>query len=95
MTLTTTARRLGSSRAVRLGVAIGLGMTARAIATRATANVPKGLVDWERAERIARRRLRNAPGHLTPAQLQATESAYARHMDRIVPLLERGDVLGR
>lgn len=88
MTLTTTARRLGSSRAVRLGVAIGLGMTARAIAGRATANVPKGLVDWERAERIARRRLRNAPGHLTPAQLRATESAYARHMDRVVPLLE-------
>jgi len=88
VTLTTTARRLGSSRAVRLGVAIGLGMTARAIAGRATANVPEGLVDWERAERIARRRLRNAPGHLTPAQLRATESAYARHMDRVVPLLE-------
>lgn len=88
MTLTTTARRLGSSRAVRIGVAIGLGMTARAIATRTTVNVPKGLVDWERAERIARRRLRNAPGHLTAVQLRATESAYGRHMDRVVPLLE-------
>jgi coenzyme F420 biosynthesis associated uncharacterized protein len=88
VTLATTARRLGSSRAVRIGVAIGLGVTARAIATRATANTPAGLVDWERAERIARRRLRDAPGHLTPAQLRATEPAYARHMDRIVPLLE-------
>ena len=88
MTLTTTARRLGSSRAVRIGVAIGLGVTARAIATRATANQPTGLVDWPRAERIARRRLRNVPGHLTPAQLRATEPAYARHMDRVVPLLE-------
>ena len=88
MTLTTTARRLGSSRAVRIGMAIGLGVTARAIANRVTANVPTALVDWERAERIARRRLRNTPGRLTPAQLRATEPAYARHMDRIVPLLE-------
>ena len=88
MTLTTTARRLGSSRAVRIGVAIGLGVTARAIATRATANTPAGLVDWERAERIARRRLRNTPGRLSATQLQATEAAYARHMDKVVPLLE-------
>ena len=89
MTFATTARRLGSSRAVRIGVAIGLGVTARAIATRATANTPKGLVDWDRAERIARRRLRNVPGRLTPTQLRATEAAYARHMDRVVPLLEK------
>ncbi len=89
MTLATTARRLGSSRALRIGVAIGLGMTARAIAGRATVDVPEGLVDWERAERIARRRLRSAPGHLTPAELHAAESSYARHMDRVVPLLEQ------
>ena len=88
MTLATTARRLGSSRAVRIGLAIGVGVTARAVARRATANAPQGLVDWERAERIARRRLRNVPGHLTPAQLRATEQAYAGHMDRVVPLLE-------
>ncbi len=88
MTLATTARRLGSSRALRIGVAIGLGVTARAIATRATVRAPSGLVDWDRAERIARRRLRNAPGHLTPAQLRATEPAYGRHMDKVVPLLE-------
>jgi coenzyme F420 biosynthesis associated uncharacterized protein len=88
MTLSTAASRLRSSRALRMGVAIGLGVTARAIVTRATANRPAGLVDWERAERIARRRLRGAPGRLTPAQLRATEAAYARHMDRVVPLLE-------
>jgi len=88
VTLATTARRLGSSRAVRIGLAIGVGVTARAVARRATANAPQGLVDWERAERIARRRLRNVPGHLTPAQLRATEQAYAGHMDRVVPLLE-------
>jgi len=88
VTLANAAGRLRSSRALRVGVAIGLGVTARAIANRATANVPAGLVDWERAEGIARRRLGNAPGQLTPAELRATEPAYARHMDRVVPLLE-------
>jgi coenzyme F420 biosynthesis associated uncharacterized protein len=89
MTLTTAAARLRGSRALRLGVAIGLGVTARAIVSRATANTPTGLVDWARAERIARRRLRNTPGRLTPTQLKATEAAYARHMDRVVPMLEQ------
>jgi coenzyme F420 biosynthesis associated uncharacterized protein len=72
-----------------MGVAIGLGVTARAIASRAAARTPQGLVDWERAERLARRRLRGVPGHLTPQQLAATEPLYAAHMDRIVPLLEK------
>jgi len=88
VTLTTAAGRLRSSRALRVGVAIGIGVTARAIASRTTLNVPKGLVDWERAEGIARRRLRNVPGRLTSQQLAATAPAYARHMDRVVPLLE-------
>jgi coenzyme F420 biosynthesis associated uncharacterized protein len=88
VTLATAAGRLRTSRALRLGVAIGLGVTARAIMTRATANVPPGLVDWARAERIARRRLRGIPGRLDPAQLRASESAYNRHMERVVPLLE-------
>ncbi len=88
MSISATAGRLRSSRALRLGVAIGLGVTARAIVARATANTPPGLVDWERAERFARRRLRAMPGRLTPAQLRACEPAYARHMDRVVPLLE-------
>ncbi len=89
MTLATTANRLRSSRALRVGVAIGLGVTARAIAGRAVADQPPGLVDWAKAERIARRRLDAAPGRLTAAQLRASESAYARHMDRVVPLLEQ------
>ena len=88
MTFATASGRLRASRALRVGVAIGLGVTARAIASRATIDVPAGLVDWERAERIARRRLRNTPGRLTPQQLRATAPAYARHMDRVVPLLE-------
>jgi coenzyme F420 biosynthesis associated uncharacterized protein len=86
--MTIAASRLRSSRTLRMGVALGLGVVARAIATRATADTPAGLVDWERAERIARGRLRNTPGRLSPQQLKATEAAYARHMDRVVPLLE-------
>jgi coenzyme F420 biosynthesis associated uncharacterized protein len=88
MTFTTAAARVRSSRALRVGVAIGVGVTARAIASRATLGTPKGLVDWERAEGMARRRLSKAPGRLTPQQLRAAEPAYARHMDRVVPLLE-------
>ncbi len=84
----TAAGRLRSSRALRLGVALGLGVTVRAIASRAVANVPRGLVDWERAQRIANSRLQKAPGRLTPGQLRAASLAYARHMDRVVPLLE-------
>ena len=88
MTQITAAGRLRASRALRLGVAIGLGVTVRAIANRASANVPRGLVDWARAERIARGRLRRVPGRLTEQQLRAAAPAYARHMDRVVPLLE-------
>ncbi len=84
----TAAGRLRSSRALRIGVALGLAVTARAIAARAVANVPRGLVDWDRAQRIANSRLQKAPGRLTPGQLQAASLAYARHMDRVVPLLE-------
>jgi coenzyme F420 biosynthesis associated uncharacterized protein len=47
-----------------------------------------GLVDWERARRITHRRLLRAPGHLSPTAIAATAPAYARHMDRVVPLLE-------
>ncbi len=93
MTAPTAASRFRTSRALRLGVAIGLGVTVRAIANRAlsdrgSAGFSRGLVDWERADRIARGRLQRAPGRLTPRQLQAAAPAYARHMDRVVPLLE-------
>lgn len=69
-------------------MAIGIGVTIRAIATRAAARAPTELVDWERAEHIARRRLRATPGTLTPQQIRAASPAYARHMRRVVPLLE-------
>ena len=88
MTILATANRLRTSRALRVGVAVGLGVTARAIAKRASAGGQKGLVDWEQAERFARGRLKSAPARLTTAQLAATEPAYARHMSRVVPLLE-------
>lgn len=89
MTLAGGADRLLSSRPVRVGLAVGVGLAARALATRAVSRTPTGLVDWERAQRIAQRRLSRAPGRLTPQQLRAVRPAYARHMARVVPLLER------
>jgi coenzyme F420 biosynthesis associated uncharacterized protein len=89
MTISSAAGKLRTSRAVRLGVAIGLGMTARALSARLGRVTPEGLVDWPRAEELARRRASRAPGRLTTAQLQASEPAYARHMARVVPLLEQ------
>lgn len=88
MTLSTAASRLRSSRALRVGVAIGVGLTARAIANRAGTSDVEGLVDWRRAEQIARRRASGAIGRLTTRQLRDAEPAYTRHMDRVVPLLE-------
>ncbi len=80
--------RLRSSRTLRLGLAISIGVTLRALLERATREVPPGLVDWVRAEAIAGRQLRRVPGRLTDEQLRHAELAYARHMDRVVPLLE-------
>lgn len=88
MTVAGGADRLLASRPVRVGLAIGIGLAARAITSRATVRPADGLVDWERAQRIAHRRLVRAPGHLTDQQLRTTRSAYARHMARVVPLLE-------
>ena len=89
MSLEATASRIRTSRALRVGVAVGLGVTARLVAARAAASGQKGLVDWERAERVARGRLRSAPGRLSAAQLEAAAPAYERHMALVVPLLER------
>ena len=88
MTMFSAASRLRSSRALRVGVAIGLGVTVRAIASRTNLTAPDGLVDWERAEEIARRRASRVPGRLTRHQIEATVPAYAKHMARVVPLLE-------
>ena len=88
MTVAGGADRLRASRPLRIGLAIGIGLAARAVAGRATVRPAEGLVDWERAQRIAHRRLVRAPGRLSEQQLRATRSAYARHMARVVPLLE-------
>jgi len=95
MTIVSTTSRLRTSRPLRIGLAIGLGLAARTVMGRAAARLPAagrapgGLVDWERAQRIAHRRLVRAPGHLEGRQLRATEPYYAGHMARVVPLLER------
>lgn len=88
MTFVATASRLRTSRALRLGLAVGLGVAARVIAQRSLGDTTKGLVDWDRAERVARGRLSSAPGRLTQAELAAAAPAYERHMSRVVPLLE-------
>lgn len=82
------AGRLRTSRAVAVGVAVGVGLAVRYVTDRAARDTDRSLVDWDQVERLAARRLRAAPGRLTPAQLRATEPSYARAMARIVPLLE-------
>jgi coenzyme F420 biosynthesis associated uncharacterized protein len=98
VTVTGNADRLLASRSVRLGLAIGMGLAARAVAGRAVLRPvagramlqpAEGLVDWDRARQMAQRRLSRAPGRLTEQQLRATRPAYAHHMARVVPLLER------
>jgi len=90
MTFASAAHRLRTSRSLRVGLALGVGIAARAIAGRMASGVDtQGLVDWERATRIAHRRLLRAPGRLSRAAIAATAPAYARHMDRVVPLLEQ------
>src|SRR5688572_30917101 len=77
-----------NSRAVRVGVAVGLGVTARAIAARLAQRSRGGLVDWDRAEGMAVRRLRSAPGHLSANEIAAAAPSYERAMARVVPVLE-------
>jgi coenzyme F420 biosynthesis associated uncharacterized protein len=89
VSFTSAANRLRTSRSLRVGLALGVGIAARAVAGRMTSNVhAQGLVDWERARRITHRRLLRAPGRLSTSAIAATAPAYARHMDRVVPLLE-------
>jgi coenzyme F420 biosynthesis associated uncharacterized protein len=89
MSFASAVDRLRTSRSLRVGLALGVGIAARAVANRMAAHTEgHGLVDWERARRISHRRLARAPGRLTSAAIAATAPAYARHMDRVVPLLE-------
>src|SRR5262245_66416715 len=64
-----------------IGVGIVVGAAAAAIGTRYLARrahqvTADGLVDWRRAEQLAVARLRNAPGALSPAELQASAVIY-------------------
>jgi coenzyme F420 biosynthesis associated uncharacterized protein len=74
---------------MRVGLAIGAGLAARYLASRARRVAEEGLVDWERVDRIATARLRRLPGTLPLRELRASEPAYAEAMSRIVPVLER------
>lgn len=84
------AGRLRTSRAVAVGVAVGVGLAVRYVSDRAVRDrdPDRSLVDWAAVERMATARLRAAPGSLSAAELARTEATYARAMSRIVPLLE-------
>lgn len=83
------ADRLARNRALRVGLAIGVGLVARRVASGADRLTDRGLVDWRRAEGIATSRLRRAPGTLPHAELRRAAPAYEAAMARIVPLLEQ------
>ncbi|MDQ3871286.1 MAG: zinc-dependent metalloprotease, partial [Chloroflexota bacterium] len=77
-------------RAWQIGFAVGAAAAVAASVLRKRADhvARQGLVDWNRAEAVAVGRLRRAPGSLDAIELTASEEAYARAMERIVPLLE-------
>jgi coenzyme F420 biosynthesis associated uncharacterized protein len=70
-------------------VGSALGAAATVLGRRAERVARTGLVDWPAAERFAVERLKSAPGALSPAELRATEPAYAAAMERIVPRLSQ------
>jgi coenzyme F420 biosynthesis associated uncharacterized protein len=74
-----------------MGFLVGsaIGAAATVIGRRAEQMARQGLVDWPAAEAFAIRRLRSAPGALTPLQLRAAEPAYAAAMEAVVPALSR------
>jgi coenzyme F420 biosynthesis associated uncharacterized protein len=86
----TEAGGLRADRAWQIGFAVGavVAVAAGLVRKRADRIGREGLVDWRRAEEIAVRRLRRAPGTLSAAELAATEPIYDRAMQQIVPLLE-------
>ena len=86
--VSTAAGRLRSSRTLRIGVALGLGMTARAIANRAISESTSRSGRLGPGPAYREQPIQKAPGRLSPQQLHAASLAYARHMDRVVPLLE-------
>jgi coenzyme F420 biosynthesis associated uncharacterized protein len=76
------------NRALRVGLAVGIGVTVRAVANRLVQRSDGSLVDWDRAEGMAVRRLRTTPGRLDPSELAAAAASYERAMARVVPVLE-------
>jgi coenzyme F420 biosynthesis associated uncharacterized protein len=68
-----------------VGAAIGAGVTI--LGRRAERSARRGLIDWDKAARIAQGRVRRAPGRLSAAELRASEPAYAAAMERIAPAL--------
>ncbi len=76
-------------RAWQAGILVGsaLGAAATIVGRRMERTAREGLVDWPTVERVAISRLARMPGGLTPAELRATEPAYAEAMTRIVPAL--------
>jgi coenzyme F420 biosynthesis associated uncharacterized protein len=63
------------------------GAAATVLTRRLERSARGGLVDWPRAEALAVRRLRRAPGALPVDELRAAEGSYAEAMARIEPLL--------
>jgi coenzyme F420 biosynthesis associated uncharacterized protein len=76
-------------RVWQAGFLIGsaLGAVATVAGRHAEKAARRGLVDWPAVERVAIGRLHGAPGALEPAELRASEPAYAAAMARIVPAL--------
>jgi coenzyme F420 biosynthesis associated uncharacterized protein len=68
-------------------VGSAIGAAATVLGRRAEVAARRGLVDWERAERVAADRLKNSPGALSPEELRAAEPEYAAAMAMIVPRL--------
>ncbi len=85
----TRQRSVRDDRVWQAGFLVGsaLGVAATVVGRRMERSARRGLVDWPAAERVAIGRLRHAPGRLSPAELAATEAAYAETMARIVPRL--------
>ena len=66
-----------------------VGATVTVLGRRAEQSARRGLIDWKAAERLAARRLRNAPGSLDPVELRRAAPIYAAAMAEIVPALSR------
>jgi coenzyme F420 biosynthesis associated uncharacterized protein len=84
------AGRMSSGTVWQAGFLAGaaLGAAVTILGRRAEAEARHGLVDWGSVERLAEGRLRNAAGHLAPAEIAASRPAYEAAMRRVVPALE-------